>query len=391
MPLKLRKHEDRRLRAGHLWVYSNEVDTKATPLTAFSAGDWVEVIAHDGKPVGTGYVNPHSLIAARLLSRDAAHPISRSLLLHRINQALALRERLGAGPYYRLIFGESDGLPGLVVDRFGDTLVVQLTTAGMERMREDVLDALERVLSPQGILLRGDSGARELEGLPLAVEIGRGTVPDEVVIEEHGTRFSVPLAGGQKTGWFYDQSDNRARFLRYVSGVRVLDVFSYIGGWGVQAARHGAIEAICVDASEKALAQVTKNAALNDVSVGTLRGDAFDVLKDLRASGEQFDVVVIDPPAFIKRRKDHKAGLEAYRRLNQQAMQLLGKDGILVSCSCSHHLSEAELITAMSQAARHVDRNLQLLEMGGQAWDHPVHPSMPETRYLKAVFARVFM
>lgn len=388
-PLKLKRNEDRRLRAGHLWVYSNEIDTQATPLAAFEPGDWVEVLAHNGKPVGSGYVNPHSLISARLLARDAAHPISRSLILHRVNQAFALRERLADGPWYRLVYGESDGLPGLVVDRYGAILVVQITTAGMERMLEVVLDTLEKVVAPTGILLRNDSGARELEGLPLSVEVARGVVPDEVELEEHGTRFRVPLMTGQKTGWFYDQADNRGRFLRYVQGARVLDVFSYIGGWGVQAARCGASLVALVDSSEKALEQAVANASLNAVDVTTLKGDAFDVLRGLKADGETFDVVVVDPPAFVKRRKDHKAGLEAYRRVNQHAMQLLDKDGFLVSCSCSHHLTDHELLGVLHQASRHLDCNLQLLETGAQAWDHPVHSAMPETRYLKAFFTRI--
>ncbi|MCA1797901.1 MAG: class I SAM-dependent rRNA methyltransferase [Xanthomonadaceae bacterium] len=390
-PLILKKNEERRLRAGHLWVYSNEVDTAETPLTGFTPGELVEVRERGGRPVGTGYVNPHSLICARLLSRDAAHPVSRSLILHRVNQALALRERLSDAPFYRLVFGEADLLPGLVVDRYGDHLVVQITTAGMETLRDDILDALDKVVAPLGILLRNDSSARELEGLPKSVEVARGTVPDEAELVEHGTRFRVPLAAGQKTGWFYDQSDNRGRLLRYAAGARVLDVFSYVGAWGIQAARFGASDVLCIDASERALQHAAANAALNDVHIETLQADAFDALKALRAEGRDFDVVVVDPPAFIKRRKDHRAGLDAYRRLNQAAMQLLGKDGILISCSCSHHLGDHELLGMMNLAARHVDRNLQVIETGGQAWDHPIHPAIPETRYLKAIFARVFM
>lgn len=390
-PLILKKNEERRLRAGHLWVYSNEVDTAATPLSGFLPGERVEVRERGGRPVGTGYVNPHSLICARLLSRDPAHPVSRSLILHRVNQALALRERLAETPHYRLVFGEADLLPGLVVDRYGDYLVVQLTTAGMEALRDDVLDALEKAVAPRGILLRNDTAARELEGLERSVEVARGAVPEEAGVEEHGSRFEVPLAAGQKTGWFYDQSDNRGRMLRHVAGARVLDVFSYIGAWGVQAARFGASSVLCVDASERALDFAARNAALNSVVIDTLQADAFDALKALQAEGREFDVVIVDPPAFIKRRKDHRAGLDAYRRINQAAMQLLGKEGLLVSCSCSHHLGDDALLAMLSVAARHLDRNLQVLETGGQAWDHPVHPAIPETRYLKAVFARVWM
>ncbi|MFA7594692.1 MAG: class I SAM-dependent rRNA methyltransferase, partial [Thiohalobacteraceae bacterium] len=311
-PLRLKKNEERRLRAGHLWVYSNEVDTARTPLTAFAPGQPVRIEAANGKPLGTGYVNPHSLICARLVSRDPGHVLDRSLLVHRLNVALSLRERLYARPYYRLVHGEGDALPGLIVDRYGDVLVVQLTTAGMEQVRDALIDALEKVLKPTGILLRNDSPVRALEGLHNYVEeIGR--VPPQVDLEENGTHFRAHLQAGQKTGWFYDQRENRARLARYVNGLRVLDLFSYAGGWGVQMACAGAREVLCVDTSPEALAQVAVNAGLNGVEarVQTRRGDAFDVLRELREAREQFDVVVLDPPAFIKRKKDVKAGIEA--------------------------------------------------------------------------------
>ncbi len=389
-PLRLKKHEERRLRAGHLWVYSNEVDTARTPLAAFAAGQPVLIEAANGKPLGTGYVNPHSLICARLVSRDPAHALGRSLLVHRINVALALRERLYDKPYYRLAHGEGDLLPGLVVDRYGDVLVVQFTTAGMEQARDAVVDALQKVLKPAGILLRNDSPIRALEGLHTYVEV-IGAVPDQIDLEENGARFRVSVQAGQKTGWFYDQRENRARLARYVKGLRVLDLFSYVGGWGVQAACAGAREVICVDASQEALAQVAVNAELNGVQdrVRTHKGDAFDVLRELREAREHFDVVVLDPPAFIKRRKDAKAGIEAYQRINQQAMQVLAKDGILVSASCSYHLEAATLQQVVLAASRHLDRSVQILERGRQGADHPVHAAIPETEYLKALYCRV--
>ncbi len=388
-PLILRKNEDRRLRAGHLWVFSNEVDIARTPLKAFQPGDLVEIQSASGHAIGSGYVNPNSLIAARILSRDPQHLPDRSLLVHRLNIALSLRERLYPKPYYRLAFGESDGLPGLVVDRYGDVLVAQITTAGMERMKADVVAALEKVVKPAAILFRNDVGIRELEGLPLYTETALGTLPATVKVEEHGLKFEAPLEGGQKTGWFYDQHDNRARLLRYVKGQRVLDVCSYVGGWSVQAAAHGAAEAVAVDSSAQALEWVQKNAAANGVSVATIHGDAFDTLRDLKENGEKFGVVVLDPPAFVKRRKDLAAGSDAYRRLNQLAMQLLERDGMLISCSCSHHMGEADLLGAIQTAARHLGRDAQVLERGMQAPDHPVHPAIPETAYLKAFYVRV--
>jgi 23S rRNA (cytosine1962-C5)-methyltransferase len=388
-PLILRKNEDRRLRAGHLWVFSNEVDIGRTPLKAFQPGDLVEIQSASGHAIGSGYVNPNSLIAARILSRDPQHLPDRSLLVHRLNIALSLRERIYAKPFYRLAFGESDGLPGLVVDRYGDVLVCQITTAGMERLRADIVAALEKVIRPSVIVFRNDVGVRELEGLPLYVEIALGMAPATVLVEEHGLKFEAPLEGGQKTGWFFDQHDNRSRLLRYVKGRRVLDVCSYVGGWAVQAAAHGASETVAVDSSAQALEWVQKNAAANGVSVETRQQDAFDALRDLRETGEKFGVIVLDPPAFVKRRKDLAAGKEAYRRLNQLAMQVLDRDGMLISCSCSHHMSAEDLLAAIQSAARHLGRDAQVLEQGMQAPDHPVHPAIPETSYLKAFYVRV--
>ncbi len=390
-PLRLKKHEDRRLHAGHTWVFSNEVDTKVTPLDAFEPGEPCLIEANNGKALGTGYVNPHTLISARLVSRDPALTLDRSLIVHRLNIALSLRERLFERPYYRLAFGDSDNLPGLVVDRFDDVLVVQLTTAGMERARAEVIAALEKVLKPGAILLRNDSSSRTLESLPSYVEEALGTVPEWVGVEENGRRFEAPLARGQKTGWFYDHRMNRARLASYVKDKRVLDVFSYLGAWGVQAAAAGAGSVLCVDSSALALEGVSRNAVLNGVAdkVITREGDAFEVLKALREAREKFDVVVLDPPALIKRRKDVHAGTQAYQRLNQMAMQVLAKDGMLVSCSCSYHLQRDALVDVMLKASRHIDRFLQLVEEGHQGPDHPLHPAIPETGYLKAFFARV--
>ncbi|PWV62331.1 class I SAM-dependent rRNA methyltransferase [Plasticicumulans acidivorans] len=389
-PLRLKKNEERRLRAGHLWVYSNEVDTAVTPLAGFEPGQPVEVQAHNGKPLGTGYINPHSLICARLVSRDPAHPLSDSLLVHRLKVALGLRERLYPGPFYRLVHGEGDGLPGLIVDRFGDVVVVQITTAGMERMKDGVIAALDKVLKPVGILLRNDTASRKLEELDSYVE-PIGQVPEVIELSENGVRHLAPLLGGQKTGWFYDQQDNRARMFKYVRGARVLDVFSYVGGWGIQAAMHGAESVMCIDSSAPALEHAHAAAELNGIAerFSSLEGDAFEALKALRQERERFDVIVCDPPAFVKRRKDFKEGALAYRRINELAMSLLERDGILISCSCSHHMARESLAETLLAASRHLDRSLVFLEQGRQGPDHPVPPAIPETEYLKAFFSRV--
>jgi 23S rRNA (cytosine1962-C5)-methyltransferase len=388
--LRLKRGEDRRLRAGHLWVFSNEVDIAATPLTAFAPGAHARV--HDWREqfLGYAYVNPHALICARLLSRSPVHPPDRSLLVHRLTVALALRERHYPAPYYRWVFGEGDGLPGLVLDRYGEVIVGQIATAGMEALRGEIEAAVSRVLAPQALVWKNDGGARELEQLPRQIIAGIGKAPEELSVIEGVLQFRVPLTGAQKTGWFYDQGANREQFRRLLwPGVRVLDLCSYAGAWAITALRCGAREALCVDSSEAALAAASANAAANGVTVRTRRGDAFEALDALHREGERFDVVVLDPPAFIKRRKDQARGEAAYRKLNQLAMRLLERDALLVSCSCSYHLAPEELARLIQAAARHNSRFVQILAAGGQASDHPVHPAIPETRYLKAFFCRV--
>ncbi|MDT8895084.1 class I SAM-dependent rRNA methyltransferase [Halomonas sp. I1] len=390
--LRLKKNADRRLKSGHLWLYSNEIDIGTTPLKDFAPGEQAVVEAANGKAMGVAYVNAHSLICARLVSRDASTTLDRSLLVHRLNQALSLRQRLFAKPFYRLVHGEGDLLPGLVIDRFDDVLVVQLNTAGMEAVREPLLDALDKVLSPRAVVLRHDTSGRRMEGLEGGVEVLGDEPPESVELEENGVRFVAPVLDGQKTGWFFDHRANRAWLNGLVAGKRVLDLFSYVGGWGVQAAAHGASEVLCVDASERALQGVAENAELNGLQerVAVGEGDAFEALAALKADDERFDVVILDPPAFIKKRKDTAAGERAYGRLNREAMRLLGRDGLLVSASCSMHLGMDRLTDVVRGAARHQDRHGQVIFQGHQGPDHPVHPAIPETSYLKALGVRVF-
>jgi 23S rRNA (cytosine1962-C5)-methyltransferase len=389
--LKLKRGEDRRLRAGHLWIFSNEVDTAATPLTQFEPGTAVQVHSDRDQFLGFAYVNPRTLIAARIVGRDAAYPLDGSLLVHRLRVALALREKLYREPYYRLAFGESDGLPGLVLDRFGDVLVAQSGTAGVDRLREEIEDAVAKVVGTKTLIWKNDSGARELEGLALDVSAAHSAqIPAEVTVREQGVEFVVPLAQGQKTGWFYDQAANRERLRRYLPpGARVLDVCSYVGAWAITALKGGAGSATCVDSSATALGYVERNAKANGVDIETLREDAFDALKALQEQGARYDVVILDPPAFAKRKKDVPQATAAYRKLNQLALPLIERDGILVSCTCSYHMPADDLGAAIQGAARHGSRFVQILEQGGQSPDHPVHPAIPETRYLKAFFCRV--
>lgn len=386
--LRLKRNEDRRLNAGHLWVFSNEVDALQTPLPKFKSGELVRVLAHNDRALGLAYVNPQSLICARLLGTckmpDAAW------FAARIRIALALRERLYAEAYYRVVYGEADGLPGLVIDRYGAQCVVQIGTAGMERLKPQIQEAVLQVLECETLLFKNDGAARELEGLPAYVEAAKGGIDDYGSVVEDGLKFTLPLAAGQKTGWFFDQAANRRALTKYVrAGARVLDVFSYVGAWGIRAARDGAAEVICVDSSALALELAAKNAERNNLTIATRKGDAFAVLEALVGDRARFDIVIVDPPAFAKRKKDLPKALAAYRRLNQLAMQLLAADGILVSCSCSYHVRAQDLEDAIAKAARGADKHVQLLEMGGQAPDHPVHPAIAETRYLKTYFCRV--
>jgi 23S rRNA (cytosine1962-C5)-methyltransferase len=386
--LRLKRNEDRRLHAGHLWIFSNEVDTQQTPLTKFEAGELVRVLAHNDRALGLAYVNPQSLISARMLA--TWKPPDVAWLAARMRAALSLRDRLYPKPYYRLVYGESDGLPGLVIDRYGSACVVQIGTAGMERLKPQIQRALEQVLRCEALLFKNDGSAREMEGLPSYVEAATGQFDELGQVLEDGLDFQAPLAEGQKTGWFFDQAANRRNLVKYIrKGARMLDVFSYVGAWGVRAAHSGAGDVLCVDSSAAALELAASNAQRNGVQLTTVKGDAFDVLEDLVKKRARFDVVVIDPPAFAKRKKDLPKALAAYKRLNQLAMQAIAEDGILVSCSCSYHVSPGDLQDAIAKAARGADKHLQILEMGGQSPDHPVHPAIPETRYLKAYFCRV--
>jgi len=390
--LYLKRGEDARLRAGHLWVFSNEVDVARSPLADFEPGQACAIADHRGKPLGVGYVNPASLICARLVNRGIDHALDRSLFVHRFKVALALRERLFEEPWYRLVFGESDGLPGLTVDRFGDVLVAQATTAGMERLKGEIEAALAKVFKPRQLWWKNDASIRSLENLPEYADLALGEPIDApLIVREAGLEFECNPVSGQKTGWFYDQRDNRDQLARLVKGKRVLDMFSYLGGWGLRAARDGASEVVCVDSSPAAVDAVIHNPQRNGLQdcVRAVRADAFDFLRNLREQRERFDVVFLAPPAFVKRRKDLAEGRIAYRRLNELGMQVLERDGILITFSCSHHLPRSMLLDGVQQAARHLDRQAQMLVSMQQGPDHPVHPAIAETEYLKGFILRV--
>ena len=383
----LKKGEDRRLRAGHLWVFSNEIDVKRSPLVSFTPGESVLVADCGGRILGTGYVNPASLIAVRMISRRAEETLDADLLRRRLSDALALRERIFQRPFYRLCHGEGDFLPGLVADRHGDHVVCQITTAGMDVHTEELVSVLDELLHPASILLDNDVASRDLEGLERFQRSALGEAPEELQIEENGLTYVLPLKGGQKTGWFYDQRVNRAAlapFVQSLPGCHVLDAFCYAGGFGALAAKHGAGRVSFLDASAQALSYARKNGEAAGAEVETLQGDALTLLADLRREGRTFDMVCLDPPAFIKRRKDARQGLEAYARVNELGLDLVRSGGMLMTCSCSHHLEADALRAIVTRAAAKRRRNARLLFQGFQGPDHPIHPAMPETAYLKA-------
>jgi len=389
--LRLKKGEDRRLREGHLWIYSNEIDTRVSNLKQFKPGTEVIVENANQTTLGLAYINPHSLISARLFSRHLNDHLDTPLFKQRLHQALSLREQLFAEPYYRLVFGEGDQLPGLVIDRYGEHLVVQINTFGMELKKVNLIEALQEVV-PQlkSILWRNDSSIRLHEGLGSYVEAAWGRPPETTLIKENDTPFQLPLWQGQKTGWFYDHRFNRARLKSYVADKTVLDVFSYLGAWGIQATHFGAKQVHCIDSSALACEWIKKNAQLNGVEkkLSVDCAEAIPALHALHQAKRKFEVIVLDPPAFIKKRKDQKEGLVAYQRLNMLALRLLAPGGIFISGSCSMHLAEEDLLRLGWRSGIQARCQLQLLEKGHQGPDHPIHPAIPETAYLKALFFR---
>jgi len=387
--LYLKKREELRLKNQHSWIYSNEVDVAKSPLRNFTAGEQVVIASFTGEVLGKAYVNPQSLICARVFSRDPNTELNDEFFISKIEQALSLRERLFAEPYYRLVFGESDDLPGVVIDRFGPHFAIQTSTQGIELVKDNLLKAVIKVCQPESVLWKNDSSARNFEKLPEYVEAAFGEPPQEVEVIENGVKFIAPFWQGQKTGWFYDHRMNRLRLKDYVKGQSVLDVFSYLGGWGLEAMGFGASALTAIDASAKACEYIHLNAKVNQFkNVSVICNDAFEALKNLLQQGQKFDVVIVDPPAFIKRQKDLKEGSIAYQRINELAIKLVQAGGIIVSASCSMHLHDEDFLHMLHRAAVKAHTKLQLLEQGHQGPDHPIHLAIPETRYIKSAILR---
>lgn len=380
----LRAGEDRRVRAGHPWAFSNEIlmdaETKAIP-----PGSLAILRAPGGEALGLVTFNPHSLIAARVLTSNPEATADALFFGRRIAGAVALRDRLIGVPYYRLVHAEADGLPGVVIDRFGDALAVQVNTAGMELLTPVLLEALEAELQPRTIVLKNDSPVRELEGLKRGIDVAKGDASGTIELVENDARFVADISGGQKTGWFYDQRDNRCFMAGLAKEASVLDVYSYSGGFGVLAAQRGARSVVCIDRSQAALDAAKAAAALNGVasSVTFEKGEAFDALEKL--SGKRFDIVICDPPAFVKSRKDLKTGAQGYRKLVRLAAPLVARGGFFFVASCSHLVDPPLFAEQVRRGLRDAGRTGRILLSSGAALDHPVHPGLPETAYLKAL------
>ena len=386
--LHLQAGRSRRLRAGHPWVYSNEIVMDAA-AKALPPGGLVRIVDAGGEALGVGCFNPHSLIAIRLLSRDSEASIDADFLAARLKKALNLRDALFEAPYYRLCHAEADGLGGLVIDRFGDAVTVEANTAGMELLLPDILAALDKVIAPSTVLIKNDSPVRKLEGLELYDKVAKGELSAPVELIENGVRFLADLTTGQKTGWFYDQRDNRAAVARLAKGRSVIDFYTYAGGFALQAAKAGASRVIAVDRSEGSLALAAKSAERNGLALETVRADAFAEMERLANAGQRFGVVVSDPPAFVKSKKDLAAGAKGYRKMTRLAASLVEPDGFLLVASCSHHMSPENFAEEVRHGLSNAGRSGRILRSAGAGPDHPLHPSLPESAYLKALLLQL--
>ena len=386
--VKLTRGHAKRARGGHPWVFSNEIEMDAA-AKALPRGTLVTLVDAGGEKLGVSLFNPHSLIAARFLTRDPTAIIDRAFLAGRIRRALDLRTLLYPRPFYRLVHAEADGLPGLVIDRYGDVVTMQANAAGMELLLPLIVEALDEVLAPVTILLKNSSPARALEGIEQYDRIAKGTLDGPVELEENGARFLADLAEGQKTGWFFDQRDNRAAVARLAAGRTMIDFYSYGGGFAVQASKAGATKAIAVDRSADALELAGRSAALNGVAIETVKAESFAEMERLGAQGARFGVVVADPPAFVKSKKELEAGAKGYRKMTRLAAPLVERGGFLFVASCSHHIDAERFADEVRHGLVAANRMGRILRAAGADADHPVHPLLPESAYLKGLLLQL--
>ena len=384
--IALHPGKHKRVKSGHPWIYANEIamtfDAKALP-----PGTLVDVCNSGGELLGHGFFSPHSLVVVRMLGRGRAKMVSVDEIARRMDAAQTWRRQIFSEPFYRAIHAESDGLPGLIVDRFGDGIVCQLNSAGMEQHRSEVIDAIKRVFAPEWILLRNDSSQRRLEKLPDEVEVVSGAIPSPLEVLENGVTYLCDPAGGQKTGWFYDQRFNRAMVAGLCSNSSVLDAYCYLGGFGLLAAESGAESVTLLDRSAPSLALADAAAARNGLSsrVSNIRGEVFQVLETFGGDGKRFDVVFVDPTAFAKSKKDIQAALRGYRKLARLAAAVVAPGGFLLAASCSHNVDTQAFALETSRGVHEAGRSSRILRTTGASPDHPAHPHLPESAYLKAI------
>lgn len=382
MPIKvnIQPGRERRLLAGHLWAFSNEIQSvegEGKP------GDLAELYA-SGRFLGTAFYNPNSLIAARLVSREK-EDVDAAFFRRKLAEAKAFRERMLPGETsYRLCFGESDGLPGLVVDRYGDVLVLQVLSAGIEARLEALAAALRELLSPRCIFLKNDHRARTLEGLPLETRVLEGGLPERTTISENGLRFVALVGEGQKTGHYFDQRENRAFLRPFFKDRVVLDLYCYTGAFAVNAAKFGAKSVLAIDSSGPAIEAARENARLNGVEVEFDEADAEAVLQSFSTGRQPFkpDMILLDPPSLVPAKKHLPKALRTYHKLNVQALKALPKGGLLATSTCSHHVGREDFYEMLRASAIKAQRPVRMLALRGQASDHPVLLTMPETEYL---------
>ena len=374
---------------GHLWVFSNEIE-KAEPA---SPGALVDIYSNQKRFLGRGFYNPHSLIAARILTYND-EKIDQKFLAERVKNAALCREEIyPKESSYRLIFGESDFLPGLIVDRYGETFVIQSNALGMDLLFDSVLAALKEIFTVRCVVKKNNSSLRSLENLPEELKVVEGEITEPVSITqkfgEKEIKFFVDPLRGQKTGFFFDQKENRERLKDYSEGRTVLDCFSYSGGFGLYAALSGAKEVISIDSSESACKLLQENFQQNGARCLTLQKDVFEALSEFQKEKRKFDIIVLDPPALAKSKKNIFGAVRKYCKLNETALSLLNGGGVLFSSSCSHHVSKSDFIQMLKNGSLDAGKRVKLLEFRGQSRDHPVLLSMPETDYLKCAILRV--
>ena len=384
----LRRGEERDLRAGSLWIYDNEIDWADD---ACRDGDVVEVLDSRMKFLAWGFFNSRSKITVRVLSRDKNETIDAAFFRRRLQAAWDYRRSLGFDNACRVVFGESDGLPGLTVDKFGDWLSVQILSLGMDRIKAELVEALVDVIQPKGIYERDDVPVREKEGLPQTTGVLYGQVPPLAEILEHEARMLVDLRNGQKTGHFLDQQENRGRIRPYCPGRTVLDLCSHTGGFAIHAALYGAASVEAVDVSESALEMLRRNAALNGVEgkITTLTANVFDLMKQYDETGRRFGTVICDPPAFAKSKKALEAAYRGYKELNLRCMRLTEPGGFLITCSCSQFMTPELFLRMLRDAAADSGRTVRLLETLIQSRDHPAALNAEQSLYLKGYILQV--